>query len=98
LVALGLRRDGKKEIIDFPLAQSESAAERERFLGDLIRRGLVGEGLEMIGVDGGSGLLAALPTAFAGIPCSAAGRTRCAMSWARCAEPTSPPLRPICSQ
>ena len=68
LVALGLRRDGKKEVIDFRLAQSESAAEWERFLGDLIRRGLVGERLEMICVDGGSGLLAALPTAYPGIP------------------------------
>jgi transposase-like protein len=68
LVALGLRRDGKKEIIDFHLAQSESAAEWERFLGDLIRRGLVGDGLEMISVDGGAGLLAALPTAYPGVP------------------------------
>jgi putative transposase len=68
LVALGLRRDGKKEIIDFHLAQSESAAEWERFLGNLIRRGLVGEDLEMICVDGGSGRLAALPTAFPAIP------------------------------
>jgi len=68
LVALGLRPDGKKEIIDFRLAQSESAAEWERFLGDLIRRGLTGDGLEMICVDGGSGLLAALPTAYPGIP------------------------------
>jgi len=68
LVALGLRRDGKKEIIDFHLAQSESAAEWERFLGNLIRRGLVSEGLEMICVDGGGGLLAALPTAFPTIP------------------------------
>ena len=40
LVALGLRPDGKKEVIDFRLAPSESAAEWERFLGDLIRRGL----------------------------------------------------------
>src|SRR5579875_425644 len=64
LVALGLREDGKKEVIDFRLAQSESAAEWERFLGDLIRRGLVGDTLEMICVDGGSGLLAALPTAY----------------------------------
>jgi putative transposase len=67
LVALGLRADGKKEIIDFRLAGSESAAEWERFLTDLFRRGLTGEGLEMICVDGGSGLLAALPTAFPGI-------------------------------
>jgi putative transposase len=67
LVALGLRPDGKKEVIDFRLAQSESAAEWERFLGDLIRRGLDGEALEMICVDGGSGLLAALPTAYPGV-------------------------------
>src|SRR5579871_5456612 len=64
LVALGIRPDGKKEIIDFRLAQSESAAEWEHFLGDLIRRGLIGERLEMICVDGGAGLLAALPTAY----------------------------------
>jgi putative transposase len=68
LVALGLRRDGKKEVIDFRLAQSESAAEWERFLGDLIRRGLTGDKLEMICVNGGAGLLAALPTAYPGVP------------------------------
>jgi transposase-like protein len=68
LVALGLRPDGKKEVIDFRLAASESAAEWERFLGDLIGRGLVGVDLEMICVDGGSGLMAALPTAFPAIP------------------------------
>jgi len=68
LVALGLRPDGKKEIIDFRLASAESAAHWELFLGDLVRRGLVGERLEMLCVDGGSGLLAALPTAFPDIP------------------------------
>jgi putative transposase len=68
LVALGLRPDGKKEIIDFRLAGSESAAEWEQFLADLYRRGLTGEGLDMICVDGGSGLLAALPSVFHGIP------------------------------
>jgi putative transposase len=68
LVALGLRSDGKKEVIDFRLAASESAAEWERFLTDLFRRGLTGEGLDMICVDGGNGLLAALPTVFPGIP------------------------------
>ena len=67
LVALGLRPDGKKEVIDFRLEASESAAEWERFLTDLFRRGLTGEGLDMICVDGGNGLLAALPTVFPGI-------------------------------
>jgi putative transposase len=68
LVALGLRPDNKKEIIDFRLAASESAAEWERFLTDLYRRGLTGRALDMVCVDGGSGLLAALPTVFPDIP------------------------------
>lgn len=64
LVALGLWADGQKEVIDFRLAGSESAAEWERFLTDLYRRGLTGERLDMICVDGGCGLLAALPMVF----------------------------------
>jgi len=68
LVALGLRPDGKKEIIDFRLATAESGAQWEQFLGDLVRRGLTGERLEMLCVDGGAGLLAALPTAFPDVP------------------------------
>lgn len=68
LVALGLRPDGKKEVIDFRLAASESAAEWENFLTDLYRRGLTGEGFDMICVDGGAGLLAALPNVMHGIP------------------------------
>lgn len=68
LVALGLRPDDKKEIIDFRLAGSESAAEWEVFLTDLYRRGLTGDGLDMICIDGGSGLKAALPLVFPGLP------------------------------
>ncbi len=68
LVALGLRPDGKKEIIDFRLAGSESAAAWEVFLTDLHRRGLTGDGLDMICIDGGSGLKAALPLVFPNLP------------------------------
>ena len=68
LVALGLRPDGKKEIIDFRLATGESAAQWELFLTDLFRRGLTGERLEMICVDGGHGLLAALPMVYPAVP------------------------------
>ena len=68
LVALGLRPDGRKEIIDYRLAKSESAAEWERFLTDLRRRGLEGKALEMICADGGAGLLAALPIVYPGVP------------------------------
>ena len=68
LVALGIRPDGKKEIIDFHLAVSEGAREWEAFLTRLYQRGLTGAGLEMICVDGGQGLLAALPFVYHGIP------------------------------
>jgi transposase-like protein len=79
LVALGLRPDGKKEVIDFRLATAESAAQWDTFLADLVRRGLTGERLEMLCVDGGKGLLAALPTAYAQVRCRGVGHTRSAM-------------------
>jgi len=68
LVALGLLPDGRKEVIDFRLAKSESAAEWQLFLDDLYRRGLTGEGLDMVCVDGGQGLLAALPNVLPSVP------------------------------
>jgi transposase-like protein len=67
LVALGLRPDGAKEILDFVLAPAESRAAWESFLTDLERRGLTREGLELVVTDGGPGLLAALPTVFPGV-------------------------------
>ena len=68
LVALGLRPDGKREIIDWRLAPAESAAAWEGFLTGLYERGLEGSRLEMICVDGGAGLLAALPLVYPDIP------------------------------
>ena len=67
LVALGIRPDGKKEIIDFRLAKAESATAWEGFLSDLYRRGLTGDGIEVICADGGQSLIAALPTVYPGI-------------------------------
>lgn len=64
LVALGLREDGRKEIIDWRLAAAESAAAWEAFLTDLYKRGLEGTRLEMVCADGGAGLLAALPVVW----------------------------------
>ena len=64
LVALGIRPDGKKEIIDFRLAPGESTIAWEAFLNDLYRRGLTQKGVELIVVDGGNGLLAALPLVY----------------------------------
>ncbi len=68
LVALGIHEDGRKEIIDFRLAPGESAQAWERFLTSLYRRGLEGKELELVCVDGGSGLNAALPLVYEEIP------------------------------
>ena len=68
LVVLGIRADGKKEIIDFRLAHGESTIAWEAFLNDLYERGLTGEGVKLIVADGGAGLLAALPLVYPQIP------------------------------
>lgn len=66
LVALGIRHDGKKEIIDFHLARSESGAEWRVFLTDLVNRGLTE--CEVICADGGQGLISILPEVYPHIP------------------------------
>jgi transposase-like protein len=68
LVVLGIRPDGKKEIIDFRMAPGESQGAWEAFLNDLYNRGLKGENTEVIVTDGGTGLLAALPLVYPHIP------------------------------
>jgi len=68
LVALGILPDGRREVIDFRQAFSESQAEWEGFLNDLYRRGLKGESLKLIVTDGGTGLKAALPLVYGEIP------------------------------
>lgn len=68
LVALGIRHDLRKEVIDFYITSSESEAEWDKFLTNLYKRGLNGEGVEVISVDGGKGCLAALKTVYSDIP------------------------------
>ena len=67
LVALGITGEAKKEVIDFSVVPGESQSAWEGFLCDLYRRGLSGEGLELIVTDGGKGLLAALPLVYPGV-------------------------------
>ena len=64
LVALGIREDGKKEVIDFRLALGESEKAWETFLTDLYKRGLTEDSFEMLAVDGGKGCLAAIENVF----------------------------------
>jgi transposase-like protein len=68
LVALGIKADGKKEVIDFRQVHGESQFAWEAFLNDLYRRGLEGQSLKLILIDGGKGLLAALPLVYGDVP------------------------------
>ncbi|MCX8014664.1 MAG: IS256 family transposase, partial [candidate division WOR-3 bacterium] len=64
LIAYGIKATGQREIIGFRQARSESAVEWEVFLWDLFHRGLSGERLRLIIVDGGKGLLSAVSLVY----------------------------------
>jgi transposase-like protein len=68
LVALGIQSDGKKEVIDFRQVRSESQSAWEGFLNSLYQRGLQGQNLKLVVVDGGTGLEAALPLVYGHVP------------------------------
>jgi transposase-like protein len=68
LCAYGISWEGKKEMIDFLLATSESQNAWEGFLRDLYGRGLEGERCELITTDGGNGLRNALEVVYPRIP------------------------------
>jgi putative transposase len=68
LVAYGVTLEGRKEIIEFRQASSESAAQWEGLLRDLYQRGLSGQNCKLIATDGGPGLHAALETVYPYIP------------------------------
>jgi len=65
LVAYGITVFGKKELISFRIASSESQNCWEAFLNDLYNRGLKGENLKLIITDGCKGLHAALDVVYA---------------------------------
>lgn len=60
LVAYGIKRDGRREVIDYRIAKSESEHDWTVLLNDLYRRGLQGEHLRLVITDGCPGLHAAL--------------------------------------
>jgi len=60
LVAYGLDEKGKRELLDFRLANGESEAEWSALLESLRKRGLSGKALRLVITDGAAGLAAAL--------------------------------------
>ena len=68
LVAYGITHDGRREVIDYMKAMSESEAAWEGFLEDLYRRGLTGKRLKLIIADGAGGLWRALERVYPRVP------------------------------
>ena len=68
LVAYGITREGRRVLLDYRVASSESRTEWERFLLSLCERGLRGKHLRLITTDGGSGVVAALPLVYGEVP------------------------------
>jgi putative transposase len=68
LVAYGITRGGRREVIGYRLAAGESEDTWTAFLQDLFLRGLEGRPLRLITTDGSSGLKAALALVFPHVP------------------------------
>ncbi|HEY6970684.1 MAG TPA: IS256 family transposase [Candidatus Angelobacter sp.] len=64
LVAYGVKKDGRRELLAFLRTRGESQADWEGLLNDLYRRGLQGNHLQLIVTDGCAGLAAAIETVY----------------------------------
>jgi putative transposase len=72
LCAYGITKAGKREMVDFLLARSESEAAWEGFLNELYERGLEGKTLRLVTTDGAPGCERAVEMVY-----PRAGRQRC---------------------
>ena len=68
LCAYGITTAGTRELIGFRQATAESEAQWEAFLRDLYQRGLVGEHVQLVTIDGNAGLHKALATVCPYLP------------------------------
>lgn len=68
LCVFGITLDGRREVVDYRIAKSESEAHWVALLEDLRRRGLSGETVALAVTDGGQGLINALNFVYPRIP------------------------------
>lgn len=68
LTATGVTREGRHERIDFLVSNGESEASWEGFINSLYSRGLTGDGVEIVVVDGNHALANALDRVYPRIP------------------------------
>src|SRR6202140_2115891 len=64
LVAYGVRTDGRRQLLAFVRAKSESQAGEEGLLNALYRRGVRGQRLQLVITDGCPGLAATIPAVY----------------------------------
>ena len=64
LAAYGIDEAGRRELLDYRQAASESAAEWSRFLTSLVTRGLDPDGVRLVTADGAGGIAAAVAEVF----------------------------------
>lgn len=64
LACYAIDADGRRELLDYRQAASESSAEWSRFLRSLIERGLDPDAVRLVAADGAGGIAAAVAEAF----------------------------------
>lgn len=64
LAAYGIDADGRRELLDYRQAASESTAEWRRLLTSLVQRGLDPDAVELVVADGAEGIAGAVAEAF----------------------------------
>lgn len=64
LAAYGITADGRRQLLDYRQAASESTAEWSRFLTSLVARGLDPEAVALVTADGADGIAAAVAEVF----------------------------------
>lgn len=64
LAAYGIDEHGRRELLDYRQAASESSAEWTRFLSSLVARGLDPEAIRLVTADGADGIAAAVAEVF----------------------------------
>jgi putative transposase len=68
LCVLGIRPDGRRQILGFRVSRAEDEASWKALLTELKQRGLTGENLQLVIADDGAGLHSALPHVYPAVP------------------------------
>jgi len=97
LAAYGIDERGRRELLDYRQAASESAAEWSRLLTSLVARGLDPDAVELVTADGAGGIAAAVAEALPAAALQRCWPTGCATCWARSRSPSGGTASAACA-